>query len=140
MANFADARWAIVQAITNRNPNRSLVYGDLVFKRAGRCIMSDVAGHPVTQHAWTRAGIRFDGQRRFWHCCRACWEFATAKPTCSRCGLHFSGAHLCTADHKPSCAIRTTRAGWDADCTCNDSPEPSEEVKAQGCVSAPDEG
>lgn len=26
--------------------------------------------------------------------------------------------HLCSANHEEHCAIRTTRDGWDADCSC----------------------
>lgn len=74
---FAEVKTSIIRAISERNPDRQLVYLDLAFKRAGRCIMDRNVDHPVTSHAWTRGGIRIDGQRRWWHCCRACWEFAT---------------------------------------------------------------
>lgn len=41
-----------------------------------------------------------------------------ATPKCLRCNQHFSGAHLCAADHEEHCDIRTSRDGWDADCNC----------------------
>jgi len=37
---------------------------------------------------------------------------------CPRCRQNFSGDHLCAADHEDHCDIRTTRDGWDADCSC----------------------
>lgn len=39
-------------------------------------------------------------------------------PKCPRCDQHFSGDHLCSADHESHCAIRVTRNGWDANCSC----------------------
>ena len=41
-------------------------------------------------------------------------------PKCPRCNQHFSGEHLCVANHEEHCAIRATRDGWDADCSCNE--------------------
>ncbi len=41
-----------------------------------------------------------------------------ALPKCPRCSQHFSGPHLCAADHEAHCDILTTRDGWDAACSC----------------------
>lgn len=40
-------------------------------------------------------------------------------PVCPHCLQRFSSPdHLCAANHENYCAIRTTRDGWDADCSC----------------------
>lgn len=41
--------------------------------------------------------------------------------------------HNKTGDHKPHCAIRTTRDGWDANCTCSDpNSQAWEALRADG--------
>ncbi len=48
----------------------------------------------------------------------ACARHAGWSPKCPRCSQHFSGEHLCTANHEEHCDIRASRDGWDADCSC----------------------
>jgi hypothetical protein len=49
---------------------------------------------------------------------------STQTQRCPGCKQVFSpekldpSKHLCSANHEKHCAIRSTRDGWDADCSC----------------------
>lgn len=47
-------------------------------------------------------------------------EVMTQCPNCKlRCKDPSPEGHLCSANHEPHCDIRTSRDGWDADCSCS---------------------